>query len=217
MVVGDTAILNIVGRVDFRNSNVITQKGMEALVITPKLLVNLKQTTFLDSTGVGALVGLAKRARDAGGELKLAAVPESIMKVLTMLRLDQFFEFVQRVEDGLGFKHRSESTTQTRLGKWRVYRIPRRFDADSSPVISSACTELLNEDGHLILDFTDTVFLGSAGLATLVNINRLALEKGGALRISSCSNDVSQVIRMVRFDKVLSIYPDVNAAISDQA
>jgi len=216
MVVGETAILKIVGRVDFRNSHTITQKGMEALEITSKLLVDLKQTTFLDSTGIGALVGLAKRARDAGGELKLAAVPESIMKVLAMLRLDQFFEFVQRVEDGLGFTQRSASTSHVRMGKWRVYRVPRQFDADTSPMISRVCADLLAEDCQLILDFTDTVFLGSAGLATLLNLNRLALQGGGVVRIASCSDDVSQVIKMVRFDKVLSIYPDVKAATSAQ-
>jgi anti-anti-sigma factor len=65
------------------------------------------------------------------------------------------------------------------------------------------------------LDFTDTVFLGSAGLAALLNINRLALEKGGLLRLSSCSDDVNQVIKMARFDKVFLIYRDVASAASD--
>jgi len=215
MVIDKIAILNIVGQVDFRNSSTITQKGQQALETTPNLIVNLEQTTFLDSTGIGALVGLAKRARDAGGQMKLAAVPESVMKVLTMLRLNQFFEFIKRIEEGLGFSKSTNYKSGERVGKWRVYHVPRRFDAESGPEITEACSQLLHETSHLILDFTDTVFLGSAGLAALLNINRLALEKSGMLRLSSCSDDVNQVIKMVRFDKVFSIYRDVASATSD--
>ncbi|MCI0531957.1 MAG: WecB/TagA/CpsF family glycosyltransferase, partial [candidate division Zixibacteria bacterium] len=178
MVIDKIAILNIVGRVDFTNSSTITQKGQEALEAAPNLIVNLEQTAFLDSTGIGALVGLAKRARDAGGQMKLAAVPESVMKVLTMLRLNQFFEFIKHIEEGLGFSSSKASKSNERIGKWRVYHVPRRFDAESGPEIKETCSQLLHETSHLILDFTDTTFLGSAGLAALLNINRLAQEKG---------------------------------------
>ena len=219
MVVDHTAMIKIAGRIDFRSSSTITQQGHEALTITPNLIINLEQTTFLDSTGVGALVGLAKRAREAGGQLKLAAVPESVMKVLTMLRLNQFFEFIKRVEEGLGLEKTGGSQVAdggvTRAGKWRIYRLPRRFDAETSPAITEISSHNLHETAHLILDFTDTAFLGSAGLAALLNINRLAQEKGGALRLSACSEDVHQVIRMVRFDKAFSIFPDVSSATSE--
>ncbi len=218
VIIDQIAILNIVGRIDFRSSSTITQQGHQALEITPHLIVNLEKTTFLDSTGVGALVGLAKRVRDAGGQMKLAAVPESVMKVLTMLRLNQFFEFIKRVEEGLGMSksnaHPSGERPVERAGKWHIYRVPRRFDAETGPEITEACSQRLHETGHLVLDFTETTFLGSAGLAALLNINRLAQEKGGALRLSACSEDVNQVIRMVRFDKVLSIYKDVSSATS---
>ena len=136
-----------------------------------------------------------------------------------MLFGNQFFEFIKRIEDGLGEANpvgdTSPKLAHTRAGKWHIYHIPRRFDAETGPEITEACATRLHETGHLILDFTETTFLGSAGLAALLNINRLAQEKGGALRLSACSEDVSQVIRMVRFDKVLSIYKDVASATSD--
>lgn len=216
IVIDKFAVVKIVGRVDFRNSQTIIHIGQQALETTPHLIVNLVETAFLDSTAIGALVGLAKRARDAGGELKLAATPEPVMKVLTMLRLDQFFEFIKRIEDGLGFQKKAATSSSERVGKWRVYHLPRRFDAETSPNISGTCEVLLNENAHLILDFTDTVFLGSAGLAALLNVNRFALQKGGALRLASCSEDVSQVIKMARFDKVFSIYQNVASAASEK-
>ncbi len=219
MIIDQTAVLNVVGRIDFRSSSTITLQGHQALEITPHLIINLEKTAFLDSTGVGALVGLAKRARDAGGQMKLAAVPEPVMKTLTMLRLNQFFEFIKRIEDGLGHAKAGDTPSTKpapeRTGKWHIYRVPRRFDAETGPEITEASSTRLHETGHLILDFTETTFLGSAGLAALLNINRLAQEKGGALRICACSEDVSQVIRMVRFDKVLSIHKDIASATAD--
>ncbi|HNB53691.1 MAG TPA: WecB/TagA/CpsF family glycosyltransferase [Anaerolineales bacterium] len=215
ILVEQTAILNIVGRADFSNSTTISQKGLEALDVVPHLIVNLSQATFLDSMGVGALVGLAKRAQDLGGSVKLAAVPDTVMKVLTMLRLNHFFEIIPSLEDGLGFSQPTPVIKTEQNGKWQVYPLPRRFDAETSPTISEACTQLLHITPYLILDFQETTFLASAGLAVLLNIKRLAEEKGGALRLATCSADVQTVIKMVRFDKVFALYPDLSSATTD--
>jgi len=46
----------------------------------------------------------------------------------------------------------------------------------------------------------------------LAQLNRVAQEQQGALRVTGCSKDVLQVIEMVRFDKVLALYQDVRSA-----
>jgi N-acetylglucosaminyldiphosphoundecaprenol N-acetyl-beta-D-mannosaminyltransferase len=215
MLIDQVAVLNIIGRVDFSNSLSVTQRGYEALAATPHLIVNLEQATFLDSTGVGAFVGLAKRAREEGGSLKLAAVPEAVMKVFTMLQLNHFFEFIPHIQAGLGTSHLPPIKPGEQVGKWHVYPLPRRFDAENGPDILAACTHLLQTTPYLILDFKDTVFLSSAGLAVVLNLNRLAGEQGGALRLAACSDDVYQVIKMVRFDKVFTIFRDLATATAD--
>lgn len=211
------AILNIVGRVDLSSSATITQKGFEALAVTPHLIINLAEATFMDSMGIGALVGLAKRARDAGGQLKLAAVPETIMKVFTVLHLNHFFEFIQRIEDGLKTAKSSPVKMSESIGTWQVYHLPRRFDAETSPEITAVCTQLIQKTPYLILDFKGTIFLGSAGLAALLNVNRLAQGNNGNIRLAGCSTDVLQVLKMVRFDKVFSIYQDTASAAAESS
>src|SRR2546423_431531 len=46
------------------------------------LVVDLRQMPFIDSTGLGVLVGAARRARAAGGELTLSAPRPTALKAL---------------------------------------------------------------------------------------------------------------------------------------
>jgi anti-anti-sigma factor len=48
--------------------------------------------SFLDSSGLAALVSGLKAAREAGGTLKLAGVNEQARQVFEITRLDQVFE-----------------------------------------------------------------------------------------------------------------------------
>lgn len=46
------------------------------------LVLDMANTTFMDSTGLGVIVGAIKRTRAAGGVVVLAAAPERILRVL---------------------------------------------------------------------------------------------------------------------------------------
>jgi len=56
---------------------------------TPRIVVDLGDTAFIDSSGLGALIGGLKSARLAGGDLRIAAVPENVRTVLRMTNLDR--------------------------------------------------------------------------------------------------------------------------------
>lgn len=53
------------------------------------LVMNLRQTEFMDSSGLGALVGCLKAAREAGGDLRLAQVGDKVGAVLKLTSLDR--------------------------------------------------------------------------------------------------------------------------------
>lgn len=53
------------------------------------LVVDCAGLTFLDSSGVGALVTLRKRCEDAGGRVRLVEVPGRIELVLRISGLDK--------------------------------------------------------------------------------------------------------------------------------
>lgn len=56
------------------------------------VVVHLKDVTFVDSTGLGVLVGGLNRQRNAGRTLRLAAIDDRTMKVFRITGLDSVFE-----------------------------------------------------------------------------------------------------------------------------
>ena len=57
-----------------------------------QILVNLKDVTYIDSAGVGALVGKMLSVRRAGGDLKLLNLTPRSNRVMTITKLLTVFE-----------------------------------------------------------------------------------------------------------------------------
>ncbi len=56
---------------------------------TPRVVVDLAGTEFIDSSGLGSLIGALKATRLAGGDLRIAAAPEQVRTVLRLTNLDR--------------------------------------------------------------------------------------------------------------------------------
>jgi len=56
---------------------------------TSRVVVDLTDTTFMDSSGLGALIGGLKRTRQLGGDLRIAGAPEQVRMVLNLTNLDR--------------------------------------------------------------------------------------------------------------------------------
>lgn len=66
------------------------------------VVVDLGPTTFLDSSGLGALVGGMRAARAAGGDLRLAGVGAQVRTVLELTTMDRVLRPYDTVEDAVG-------------------------------------------------------------------------------------------------------------------
>lgn len=217
VMVDEIAVLNIQGRLAINNLEGFRTKTQEVLKETNYIVVNLEFADFLDSAAIGALVGLGKQVRDANGEMWLAAIPDTVYRTLQLLRLDKFFSIVRNVDivlQGQQAEELKEHDYGEDTEDWMIVKAPRRLDAITAEEVTNRCSALLEKKPFLILDFSDTLFLASAGLAVLAELNRKAQKAKGELRVAGCMPDVLRVIQMVRFDKVLMLYEDVNTAIS---
>jgi anti-sigma B factor antagonist len=58
--------------------------------------VDLSQTTFVDSSGLGALIALHKNASKLQGKLMLLNPQPSVQQILELTRLDGVFEILKR-------------------------------------------------------------------------------------------------------------------------
>ena len=57
--------------------------------------VDLSGLEFMDSTGLGVLIGAQKRARQQAGDIALLAVPPPIVRLLHMTGLDKVFDVTE--------------------------------------------------------------------------------------------------------------------------
>ncbi|MCW2812030.1 MAG: hypothetical protein JWP61_2488 [Friedmanniella sp.] len=54
-----------------------------------KIVVELSGTSFIDSSGLAALIGGLKAARQSGGDLRIAAPSDQVRSVLRLTNLDR--------------------------------------------------------------------------------------------------------------------------------
>lgn len=63
------------------------------------LVLDLEETSFVDSSGLGALISGLKQARQAGGDLRIAAVAAQVHTVLSLTNLDRILRPYDTVGD----------------------------------------------------------------------------------------------------------------------
>ena len=66
-----------------------------------RVVVDLSATEFIDSSGLGAVIGGLKTARQAGGDLRIAGAGEQVRMVLQLTNLDRVLRAHPSVEDAL--------------------------------------------------------------------------------------------------------------------
>ena len=67
------------------------RKALDELLSTgtSRVVIDLSATDFIDSSGLGALIGGLKAARLASGDLRIAGVTEPVRRVLKLTNLDR--------------------------------------------------------------------------------------------------------------------------------
>jgi anti-sigma B factor antagonist len=67
-----------------------------------KVVVDLGRVEFLDSTGLGVLVGALKRLRGVNGDLSLVCAQERLLKIFRITGLDRVFTIYDSVDAVIG-------------------------------------------------------------------------------------------------------------------
>lgn len=82
--------LVVAGDVDIDTADQMAQAGLLAIAQHPTraLVVDLREVTFMDSTGLKAMVTLRDGATRAGTHIRLRNVPTQVRKILAITALD---------------------------------------------------------------------------------------------------------------------------------
>jgi anti-sigma B factor antagonist len=88
-------IVAVRGEIDLFTAPELKQKLTDAIEGgKTRIVVDLTQTTFLDSTALGVLIGAVKRLRTRDGALVIVNVDQNIAKTFEITGLDQIFTIV---------------------------------------------------------------------------------------------------------------------------
>jgi anti-sigma B factor antagonist len=85
-------VVGVRGEIDLFTAPELKQKLTDAIEDgKTRIVVDLTETTFLDSTALGVLIGAVKRLRSRDGALVIVNVDQNIAKTIEITGLDQIF------------------------------------------------------------------------------------------------------------------------------
>jgi len=100
--IGDCAVLQVTGEVDVYTATLLREQIRElAAKGAVHLIADLSRVGFLDSTGLGALVGGLRRLREAGGSLALVISTPRILRIFQITGLTKAFAARRSVTDAI--------------------------------------------------------------------------------------------------------------------
>jgi anti-sigma B factor antagonist len=100
---GNVVILDVHGQISLGESKEKFARAMDALFAEPdvNVLVNFEGINYLDSTGIGELIGYMNKFVDNNRHLKLLRPHERIRKLLKITKLDSVFEIYEDEDQAL--------------------------------------------------------------------------------------------------------------------
>lgn len=96
------AILEIDGQLIVGNRQelkTLVQEGLDRG--ERKFLIDCSRTGYIDSSGLGALVTLSKKVREANGDLRIAGLNEDLRALFELTKLDMLFHIAPSAEEAL--------------------------------------------------------------------------------------------------------------------
>jgi anti-anti-sigma factor len=99
---GRTAVVAASGEVDLTNADGLREALLSVLDAGARgLVVDMTQTTFLDSAGITALVRASRRASEDNATLRLAVTAPAVLRVLNLVGLDRVISVYPGVSEAV--------------------------------------------------------------------------------------------------------------------
>jgi anti-sigma B factor antagonist len=120
--IGDCAVLQVTGELDVYTAPMLREQMRELSAKgAVHLIADLSGVDFLDSTGLGALVGGLKRLREAGGSLALVISTPRILRIFQITGLTKVLAAQPTVADAITADPRWQHTAESEAGSVREW------------------------------------------------------------------------------------------------
>jgi anti-anti-sigma factor len=86
------AVLRVAGALDLRGGDLLEEAVRPLIGSVARLVLDLSEVHFIDSSGLGALIALQQQTSDTGSELSLRAPSDAVRRVLDITQTTPVFE-----------------------------------------------------------------------------------------------------------------------------
>ena len=103
-VIGNVVILDITGEIRLGESARQLSTEMENILSDPNIsgvILQMENINYIDSTGLGELVGYLSRYQGSGKRLKMVNPNMTVLKLLKLTKLDEVFKIYKDEEAAL--------------------------------------------------------------------------------------------------------------------
>ena len=105
------AILTAAGEIDISTVPLLRERLFELAAGGRPLVADLDQVSFMDSSGLAALVGTAKRAAAHGGSLQVSCARPTIRRLFRLTGLDSRIPLASTLDEALETMAAAEATS----------------------------------------------------------------------------------------------------------
>ncbi len=101
--IGDVTVLDLAGRLVLDEGDTMVRMRVNELIIGNRLkvIVNLRDVTYIDSCGLGVLVAKLVSLRNKGGDLRLLHLSPRTARVFSISKLENVFETFDSESDAV--------------------------------------------------------------------------------------------------------------------
>ena len=100
--VGEVTVVKIPGDVlDAGNTREFKNDIAPVLDEHKRLVFDMSELTFVDSSGCGALLSCLRKVREGKGELKLCKVSTQVRDLFSVIRMDQVFQILNSRDEAV--------------------------------------------------------------------------------------------------------------------
>ena len=173
------------------------------------VMFDLSETVFADSTGIGALIRLRKRAREMGHQFFLIAPKPAIETTLRMMKLDEFFSIQASVT---GARFLTESTVNVPVVTSGVVQNELCIHWTGEVTALNAVELGAYTDSELTqaapgmtvaVDLSRLTFVDSTGIGLMLRLKKNLTRRGLTLQFRNPTKSVRNVLAHTRLEEYL--------------
>jgi anti-sigma B factor antagonist len=210
-LIGDVVVIRCRGRIVLgKEADVLQAELNKQTELRKKVVLNLAETDYLDSRGLGTLVRALSVLRAKGGELKLCELHPSVLEVLQVTNLLKVFAPYQSEKEGIEAFAGGLRSDRTATGPSTA----KILCVDTSPDLLAFLSTLLKRAGY---EVSTSRYLGEA--LTLVNVESpdVVICGAGIPELATGAAALEKIRRSGRGIQVLHLPADFSIAEAGQA